>query len=105
MLIYVDIDQTICNQPTRTLDYRLAIPMMDRIEGINKLYDSGHTIVYWTARGTVTKVDWREVTEEQFKIWGVKYHGLIFGKPAYDLLIDDKAINAIEDFGRISEYM
>jgi hypothetical protein len=33
------------------------------------------------------------VTKAQFKEWGVKYHDLKFGKPAYDLFIDDKNIN------------
>ena len=50
--------------------------------------------MYWTARGTGSGIDWREVTEKQFKKWGVKYHELRFGKPIYDLFIDDKNINA-----------
>ena len=33
---------------------------VDRIEKINKLYDEGHTIIYMTARGAVTKVDYKE---------------------------------------------
>jgi hypothetical protein len=49
---------------------------------------------FWTARGTVTGIDWRELTESQLDSWGVKYHSLIFGKPAYDLFIDDKNINS-----------
>ena len=54
----------------------------------------GHVIVYWTARGSVTGIDWRDITESQLKDWGVKYHELRFGKPSFDLLIDDKALNA-----------
>ena len=50
-------------------------------------------IVYWTARGTQSGIDWREITEEQFKDWGVKYHDLQFEKPFYDLFIDDKNMN------------
>jgi hypothetical protein len=67
---------------------------MSNIRRINKLYDSGDTIVYWTARGTGSGIDWREVTEEQFERWGVKYHELKFGKPIYDVFIDDKNINS-----------
>ena len=58
------------------------------------MYDEGNTIVYWTARGTGSGKDWKKVTEEQFKKWGVKYHELKFKKPNYDLFIDDKNINS-----------
>ena len=57
------------------------------------MYYNGDTIVYWTARGTMTGIDWREITEKQFKEWGVKYHKLKLGKPNYDLFICDKVIN------------
>ena len=75
MIIYVDIDETICMTP-------------------EDLYDNGDRIVYWTARGSGTGIDWREVTEKQFDEWGVKYHELKLFKPIYDLFIDDKNINA-----------
>ena len=93
MIIYVDIDETICTSP-ESRDYSLATPIKKNIKKINKMYDNGDEIIYWTARGTVTGIDWREVTELQFKNWGVKYHKLKFGKPAYDLFIDDKNINS-----------
>jgi hypothetical protein len=92
MLIYVDIDNTIC--VTEGTDYNEVKPIPERIEKINKLYDEGNTIVYWTARGSVTGIDHSELTKKQFKEWGVKYHELKFGKPPYDLFIDDKNINS-----------
>jgi hypothetical protein len=92
MLIYVDIDHTICN--TYGTDYSKSTPMIDRVNKINKLYDEGNTIVYWTARGSVTGIDHSELTKKQFEEWGVKYHELKFGKPPYDLFIDDKNINS-----------
>ncbi len=92
MIIYVDIDHTIFN--TQGMDYENSKPIIDRIEKINKLYDEGHTIVYWTARGSGSGKDWSEVTKEQFKRYGVKHHTLKFGKPVYDLFIDDKNINS-----------
>ena len=93
MIIYVDIDETICTSP-ESRDYSKAQPIKERILKINKLYKEGNTIVYWTARGTGSGIDWREVTELQFEEWGVKYHKLKFGKPIYDLFIDDKNINS-----------
>ena len=93
MKIFVDIDETICITPI-SRDYSEATPLKERIEKINKLYDEGNTIIYWTARGTGTGIDWLEVTVNQFNDWGVKYNDLMFGKPAYDLFIDDKNVNS-----------
>lgn len=96
MIIYVDIDNTILK--TEGTDYSKCEPMLDRIEAINNLYDQGHKIVYWTARGTESKIDWTELTKIQFKRYKVKYNSLKFGKPVYDLFIDDKNINSEEFF-------
>lgn len=93
MIIYVDIDETICLTP-ETRHYPDAKPIKENIEKINQLYDKGNKIIYWTARGTMTGIDWRDITEKQFSDWGVKYHELKFGKPNYDLFIDDKNINS-----------
>ena len=92
MIIYVDIDETICETPDDR-NYSLAIPIKENIEKVNALYDAGHTIVYWTARGSGTGTDWRPTTEDQFKFWGVKHHELKFGKPVYDIFVDDKNFN------------
>ena len=98
MVIYVDIDETICNisgsNSSSARDYNKAAPMTDRIKKINNLYDEGHTIVYWTARGSLTGKNWRELTEKQLKEWGAKYHALKLDKPYYNLFIDDKNINS-----------
>lgn len=102
MIIFVDIDETICLSP-EDRNYSKAKPIQKNINKINKLYDNGDTIIYWTARGTGSGIDWREVTENQFKEWGVKYHELRFGKPIYDLFIDDKNINTNRFFSK-SEY-
>ena len=90
MIIYVDIDETICFTPN-SRDYSLAEPYLDKIQKINNLYDQGHEIIYWTARGRVTKIDWYKVTKNQLDSWGAKYHKLdVTTKPHYDLLICDK---------------
>jgi CMP-N,N'-diacetyllegionaminic acid synthase len=91
-IIYIDVDETICNTP-EDRDYTKSSPIDQNIKKANLLYDQGNKIVYWTARGTVTGIDWREVTEKQFGEWGVKYHDLKFGKPYYDIFIDDKNMN------------
>jgi hypothetical protein len=94
MIIYIDIDETICNSPDKP-DYTTSTPIIANIKKANKLYEEGNTIIYWTARGTQTGIDWTDVTKKQFNDWGVKYHDLKFGKPYYDLFIDDKNINTL----------
>lgn len=91
MLIYVDIDETICSFTDG--DYNIAQPLTTNIERINSLFDNGHTIVYWTARGTKTGINWYNTTLNQLSKWGCKYHELRMGKPTYDVLICDKTLN------------
>lgn len=93
MIIYIDIDDTICTLQ-EPMNYESAQPIPLAIQKVNKLYEKGHVIIFWTARGTLSGIDWRSVTENQLKNWGVMYHELKFGKPAYDLFIDDKNINS-----------
>jgi hypothetical protein len=92
MIYCFDIDGTICTITHGAYDR--AQPFLDRINVINLLYAQGHVVKLFTARGTTTGIDWREVTERQMCEWGVKYHELIMGKPEADLFIDDKAVSA-----------
>ena len=90
--IYIDIDNTICK--TAACDYKNATPIHERIERVNSWYDQGHEITMWTARGTVTGKDYKWLTKKQLEEWGCKYNYLKMGKPAFDILIDDKAFNS-----------
>lgn len=91
-IYYIDIDGTICMNTDG--DYKKAMPLKDNIKKINKLYDEGETIIYWTARGSVTGINWLSLTKAQLRAWGVKYHDVRVGKPHYDYFICDKAINS-----------
>ena len=96
MLIYIDIDETICSTPgekSKARDYSMAEPIVKNIAKANKLYEAGHTVVYWTARGTMSGICWFSETLNQLQRWGVKFHELRMGKPAYDLFICDKTLN------------
>ena len=97
MKIYVDIDETICRYESER-KYPLAVPITENIEKINSLFEEGHTIVYWTARGSRTGLDWTELTEQQLKSWGAKYSELKLGKPDYDIFICDKVVNTRDYF-------
>ena len=105
----VDIDGTICS-PTVGRDYHKAEPWQDRIKVLNKLYDEGNYIIYFTARAmgrfadlphSFASVKAKEVlfelTKQQLEEWGVKYNELIMGKPHADYFIDDKGVKD-EDF-------
>lgn len=97
MKYIVDIDGTICSQEKNqdgSIDYNKSQPYYDRIKRINALYDQGHEIHYWTARGSASGIDRYDLTLEQLKKWGVKYHRFYIGKPVYDVWIDDKAVNS-----------
>ena len=98
MTYYVDIDETICHydggDKYAERDYASAKPIIKNINKINQLYDDGHTIIYWTARGSISGLNWYELTGRQLKEWGAKHHNYKVGKPAYDVFICDKAINS-----------
>lgn len=95
MIFIVDIDQTICITPLvdGKHHYDLSIPLHRRIERINELYDQGHTIIYWTARGSSSGLNWTTLTTQQLNQWNCKFHEVRLGKPSYDVWIDDKAFN------------
>ena len=67
----IDIDGTICT-PTVGRDYHKAEPWKDRIAKINKLYDEGHYIIYFTARAM------GRFSEEPHSIASVKAEGVLF---------------------------
>lgn len=90
-----DIDGTLCDQQEG--DYSQAEPHRNRIHRVNSLFDEGHRIVLFTARGSKSGIDWSEATRIQLEEWGLRYHDLILGKPHADFYVDDKAIHS-EDF-------
>lgn len=87
-----DIDGVIA-QFDSELDYEHAKPNDKMVQVIQKLYEAGNYIVLHTARGYVTGVDWREVTEKQMERFGLPYHELHFGKPNADYYVDDKMMD------------
>ena len=96
MKIFIDIDNTIFK--TVGNKYTESTPIHENIEKANKLFDEGHSITYWTARGCVSgkTAEYFSLTYDQLKKFGAKFHELRMGKPHYDLFIDDKNINALD---------
>jgi hypothetical protein len=87
-----DIDGVIATQEA-TSAYDKARPQSAMIAVVNDLYDAGHTVILCTARGSLTGIDWTDVTKAQLLAWGVKHHQLVFGKPAADFYIDDRMLS------------
>ena len=99
-----DIDGVICNNTWG--EYDKAKPILKSINKINQLYDSGNTILLFTARfmgknnesEIEAHLEGYEFTKKQLDSWGVKYHKLKMGKPSFDIIIDDKHFNYNDDW-------
>jgi len=88
----VDVDGVLASL-TAGNNYELSTPLTGTIAQVNLLYDAGHNIILYTARGSATGIDWTTTTRRQLSEWGVKYHELRFGKPAADFYVDDRALS------------
>jgi len=97
--ICFDLDGVICK--TKKNYYSTAQPIKSNIKKINTLYDNGNYILVYTARfmgrsnndPVKAKKKGYSLTQKQLNKWGLKFHKLLMGKPSYDIIIDDKAIN------------
>lgn len=75
----IDIDGTICDDIPNEEPERMVtcLHYPDALRIINKWYDQGHVIYFFTSRTEAH----REVTETWLKKNNFKYHGILFGKP------------------------
>jgi hydroxymethylpyrimidine pyrophosphatase-like HAD family hydrolase len=106
-IIAFDLDDVICFRSNEyenlgPLKYNHCKPNQEAIDLINSLYNDGHKITIYTARGmsqfngNVSKI-YDELyvnTLQQLKNWNINFHNLVMGKIHYDVLIDDKALNS-----------
>jgi glycerol-3-phosphate cytidylyltransferase len=95
MIYCFDLDGTLCTQ-TKNGYYTDIEPMLTAIKEVNRLYEEGHTVKIFTARGSTSGKDLTDITKKQLHSWGLNYSELILKKPSYDVIIDDRAINALE---------
>tara|TARA_B110000503_G_C6865476_1_gene296525 strand:- start:193 stop:573 length:381 start_codon:yes stop_codon:yes gene_type:complete len=92
-----DIDGVICK--TQKNFYHKSTPIKKNIKAINDLYSNGNKIMIFTARfmgrcndnRNMAKKKAYAMTKNQLNKWGVLYHELIFGKPSFDVVVDDKS--------------
>jgi hypothetical protein len=102
----IDIDGTVSddikNEDSHL--YATAKRLPNSREVINKWYDEGHIITFFTAR--VSKD--RKVTEQWLNDHGFKYHGLVMDKPRIKdgqeyVWIDNRKVRAVTYLGTWSE--
>ncbi|MBK9477760.1 MAG: phosphoheptose isomerase [Bacteroidetes bacterium] len=99
----IDIDGTICDdipneEPERMLTAKVY---PDALALINKWYDEGHIITFFTSRLEAH----RAYTEQWLKDNKFNYHGIMFGKPRGGNYhwIDDRSVKATRFFGKFTE--
>ena len=75
----IDIDGTVTDDVPNEEPERMKLvePFPDALEILNKWYDEGHVITFFTSRTE----DTRDITETWLDKWGFKYHNLLMGKP------------------------
>tara|TARA_B100000470_G_C19400185_1_gene219546 strand:- start:21 stop:374 length:354 start_codon:yes stop_codon:yes gene_type:complete len=97
-ILCFDIDNVICK--TKKKNYSNSRPNKKVIKKINKLYNNGYIVKIFTGRYmgrnnenvNKAKAQGYKMTVNQLKKWNLKYHKLIFGKPSFDLFVDDKTL-------------
>lgn len=94
MTVCFDIDGTLCSNTEGR--YHEARPFPEVIAEVARMHRDGHRVILYTARGSTTGIDWRELTVRQLKEWGVPYDELVLGKPTADVYVDDRAINTTD---------
>jgi uncharacterized HAD superfamily protein len=99
----IDIDGTITEDVPNEEPERMATcePFPDALEILNKWYDEGHIITFFTSR----LEEHREVTEAWLNKHGFKYHGCLFGKPRGGNYhwIDNHMVRATKFKGKFTE--
>jgi len=75
----IDIDGTVTDDVPNEEPERMSVvlPYAGSVETLNKWYDEGHVITFFTSRTEEV----RDITESWLNKHGFKYHGLLMGKP------------------------
>lgn len=107
-IIAFDLDDVLCQRDPNIKvsgieKYDHCQPIQKNIDIVNSLYEDGHKIIIYTARGmTIFSGNVSDIysnlydkTFNHLNKWGIKFHQLVMGKISYDVLIDDKCLNSV----------
>lgn len=101
----IDIDGTICDDVPNEEPERMGtvVPYPDALAFLNRWYDEGHIIYFFTSRTEAH----RSVTEEWLNRHGFKYHGIVFGKPRGGNYhwIDNHIVRATRFNGKFTDFI
>ena len=102
----IDIDGTVCDDiPNETPElFETANVYPDALEQVNKWYDRGDTVYFFTAR----LEEHREATEKWLSKHNFKYHGIMFNKPRIKdgetyHWVDNRPVKATQYIGTFGE--
>ena len=99
----IDIDGTICDDIPNEEPERMGtcLPYTDALKIVNKWYDEGHIITFFTSRTE----EHRAVTEEWLKKHNFKWHGILMEKPRGGNYhwIDNHIVKATRFKGRFTD--
>jgi hypothetical protein len=101
----IDIDGTITDDIPNEEPERMGTcqPYPDALEIINKWYEEGHIITFFTSRTE----EHRKITERWLKEYKFKYHGLLMGKPRGGNYhwIDNHLVRATRFKGKFTDFV
>ena len=99
----IDIDGTVTEDVPNEEPERMetCLPFPDALETLNKWYNEGHIITFFTSRTE----EHREVTEKWLDKHGFLYHGLLMNKPRGGNYhwIDNHIVRATRFKGRFTD--
>jgi hypothetical protein len=100
-VIFIDFDGTICPYG------KVVNPPYDNcVKTIQKLYERGDKIHIWSCRGNKDVVrDMTDAVAEMvtyLKKHDIPFHEIEYGKPLFDVVIDDRALNANDNWDRLA---
>lgn len=101
----IDIDGTICDDVPNEEPERMVtvLPYPDALQMINKWFEEGHIITFFSSRTDVHKV----ITEEWLSRHGFKYHYLLLNKPRGGNYhwVDNHIVRATRFKGRFTDFV
>ena len=110
----IDVDNTLSIHDA-TSEYQFHKPIDEMILKVNKMYDEGHTIILFSARGMrsndfdLQKIEQnvRPTLETWLNKHKVKYHSLVLGKPWGEnvVYIDDRSMRPDEFLSGKEKYI
>ena len=106
-IFFFDLDNVLCN--TKGSNYIQSLPLKEIIRTVNILSQKGNYIKIFTSRymgrnkenKNKAIKDGYNFTKKQLKKWNVKYDELIFGKPPYDLFVDDTNLSFKKNWSKL----